>query len=182
MDIGKEMRLLEALRNGSEKAFESVYRKHRAVFLNFGRKYGLNDPDLLDIYQEAYIVFYQNVVSGKLQELKSSIGTYILAIGKNKIREHLRRTGRLVHAETILDNQTEEESVFDGEEEMPTERQRILAHQFALLGKKCQEVLKWFYYQGYDIATIRKKGNYSSDNVVKSHKSRCLKTLKERMR
>jgi RNA polymerase sigma-70 factor (ECF subfamily) len=54
-----------------------------------------------------------------------------------------------------------------------------LKKYFDALGEKCQKILTLFYYQQYNIKEIMAEGNYNSENVVKSQKSRCLKTLKE---
>ena len=52
---------------------------------------------------------------------------------------------------------------------------------FGALGKKCQELLTLFYYRGYTIQEIMEAENYNSENVVKAAKSRCMKTLRERI-
>ncbi len=46
------------------------------------------------------------------------------------------------------------------------------------LGKKCQEIIRLFYFHRYSIAAIAEDLGYSNENVVRSHKSRCLKKLK----
>ena len=51
---------------------------------------------------------------------------------------------------------------------------------FSALGDKCKAVLKLFYYQDYTIEEITKILGYNSKDVVKSQKSRCLKSLKEK--
>lgn len=62
-----------------------------------------------------------------------------------------------------------------------TREQRLLKEHFKGLGAKCQELLTLFYYRGYTIQEIMEKGDYNSENVVKAAKSRCMKTLKERI-
>jgi DNA-directed RNA polymerase specialized sigma subunit len=47
------------------------------------------------------------------------------------------------------------------------------------LGTRCQEVLKMFYYENLSIEEIKNRLNYTSKDVVKSQKSRCIKQLKE---
>jgi len=62
-----------------------------------------------------------------------------------------------------------------------THEQQLLRTHFSGLGKQCQELLNLFYYRGFTIKDILAHSNYNSENVIKSAKSRCLKTLKERI-
>ena len=174
--------LLDSLKNGSETAFTAVYEDNRDLFLNFGRKYSLGDEDLLDVYQDAYIAFYENIRSGKLVELKSTISTYLISIGKYKIMERLRKNNKKVKGESILnlvhevDHEVEE---FELEKQELSNQQKVLQLYFETLGEKCQEILKMFYYKNYSVKQIMVEGGYNSENVVKATKSRCMKTLKD---
>ena len=58
--------------------------------------------------------------------------------------------------------------------------QQKLLRNFNLLGEKCQEILNLFYYKSLTIDEIVQVQGYENKNVVKSQKSRCLKSLKER--
>lgn len=182
MEKPSEQLLFDSLKNGSETAFTSVYENNRELFLNFGRKYGLGEDDLLDVYQDAYIAFFENIQNRKLVVLKSSISTYLISIGKYKIMERLRKNNKQVNNEVILNlvHETDDEiENFDIlHEELSTE-QKVLQLYFETLGEKCQEILKMFYYKSYNIKQIMTEGGYKSENVVKSQKSRCLKTLRE---
>ena len=72
-------------------------------------------------------------------------------------------------------------STFEMERPGLTTEQQLLQKYFGTLGKKCQELLTLFYYRGFTIQEIMEAGGYNSENVVKSQKSRCMKTLKERI-
>lgn len=177
-----DLLLFDSLKNGSETAFTAVYENNRSLFLNFGRKYGMDDDTLLDIYQDAYIAFFENIENGKLFELKSSISTYLISIGKYKIMEQLRKNSKKVDGDTILNLADEidtEIEAFDIVREELSPEQKVLQLYFETLGEKCREILTMFYYKSYNIKQIKAEGGYNSENVVKSQKSRCLKTLKE---
>jgi predicted DNA-binding protein YlxM (UPF0122 family) len=55
----------------------------------------------------------------------------------------------------------------------------LLRAHFKKLGKKCQEVLTLFYSRGLSIDEIVEHSDYTDGSVVRSQKSRCLKTLKD---
>ena len=59
-----------------------------------------------------------------------------------------------------------------------TEEQEQLRKAFKVLGQKCKDVLTLFYYRGFDLEEIKNSLNYTNKDVVKSQKSRCLKTLR----
>ncbi|SIT12690.1 RNA polymerase sigma factor, sigma-70 family [Zobellia uliginosa] len=175
---------LEELQAGSEETLRKVYEDNRSKFLNFARRYKLTEEENIDIYQDAYIVFYENIMNGKLENLTSSISTYLFSIGKYLIFDRMRKNKKTVSGSydlTRVGEPDEQLSTLDLERSDLTREQKLLQKHFKDLGAKCQELLTFFYYRGYTIQEIMKAGNYNSENVVKSAKSRCMKTLKERI-
>jgi RNA polymerase sigma factor (sigma-70 family) len=72
-----------------------LYDKYKPVFMQFARKYFAVDRDTAeDIYQESFIVLYENIRENKFRESSVSIQTYLFAIGKNKLLNHLRDNDR----------------------------------------------------------------------------------------
>ncbi|MDX1271186.1 RNA polymerase sigma factor [Bizionia paragorgiae] len=176
---------IEDLKKGSEIIYKTIYENNRTKFLNFARRYGLEDDDIVDVYQDAYIAFYNNVMSGKLETLTSSVSTYIISIGKFMIFDKLKRnkTVRTVDFDvSVLQKNANIVDAMDIETEALTVQQRLLKKHFKTLGRQCQELLTLFYYRGFTIKEILNHGSYNSENVVKSAKSRCMKTLKERIK
>ncbi|GAA3628005.1 RNA polymerase sigma factor [Flavivirga jejuensis] len=176
--------LFNSLKEGSDDDFKKVYNDNRPMFLNFAKKYGIAEEDILDIYQDAYIVFYENIQTGKLAELRSSLATYLMSIGKYMILDKLRKNKKKVDGYQILERVEEvdlELDFFDIIQPKLSKEQVLLKDYFDKLGERCQQILTWFYYKKYNIKEIMSAGNYKSENVVKSQKSRCLKTLKESM-
>lgn len=174
---------LDDLRKGSDKALKSVYESNRNKFLNYAKRYNLIEEDILDIYQESYIIFYNNITNGKIKEFTSSISTYLISIGKYLILDKLKKNKKTVTSEhdvTLLKKEKFEELNIE-HDELSTKQQLLYKH-FETLGNKCKELLTLFYYRGYTIKDILELGSYNSENVVKSAKSRCLKTLKERIK
>ena len=177
--------LFSALKDGSESAFKKVYQENRLPFFNFAIKYGIESHEAKDIYQDAYVAFYENIRRGKLSELRSSISTYLMSIGKYMILDNLRKQQKKVRSEKVIAQVQavdEEVGVLDIEREELNPRQLVLRRYFERLGEKCKKILTLFYYNKYSIKEIMEVGNYNSENVVKSQKSRCLKTLKDAIR
>ncbi|MGJ8594198.1 MAG: RNA polymerase sigma factor [Aquaticitalea sp.] len=175
----------EDLRHGSDRLFEQIYEENRAHFVNFAKRYNLPYDDVIDVYQDAYITFYNNVMNGKLQTLTSSISTYLFSIGKYMIYEKLKKNKKKVSADYNLERVRSDDEVMSTieiEDEPLSVEQELLAKYFNTLGKQCQRLLTLFYYRGYNIKDIMKAENYNTENVVKSQKSRCMKTLKDKIK
>ncbi|WP_299125242.1 sigma-70 family RNA polymerase sigma factor [uncultured Winogradskyella sp.] len=175
---------LKDLKKGSDDILRLVYEDNRPKFLNFAKRYNLPEEDLVDIYQEAYIAFYDNVMNGRIKEFTSTISTYITSIGKYMIFDKLKYNKRIVHPDfdiSVLNNKDDLIDTLDIDNENLTTEQQLLYKHFSTLGKKCKELLDLFYYRGFTIKDILMHTEYNSENVIKSTKSRCMKILKERI-
>ena len=177
-EANKNIRL-EALRKGDSSVLETIYKSNRSTFLNFAHGFGINHEDALDIYQDTIIAFRENVISGKLTELKCAPSTYLCAIGKYKIFQLLRRQkpnsldGKVIVEET---NEVMDVNLF---EEEYTNKVEMIGEQLKKLSNRCREILTLFYYEGYTLDEIAAILDYSNKLVLKSQKSRCLKQLKD---
>src|SRR5690554_232702 len=174
MDKGN--RLIKLIKTGDKTSLESVYTLYKKEFLLYSNRFSLSHEDALDIYQDTIIALYNNIMSGKLKMLSCSLKTYLFTIGKYQIYNRLK-------AKTILEDMADYEFLLpeESEEAFLLREENITALQKAYkgLGGKCQEVLRLFYYQNYSLEEIKNNLDYTSKDVVKSQKSRCLKQLKE---
>ncbi len=176
---------LEDLRKGSDTVLKKVYEDNREKFLNYAKRYNLSEDENIDVYQDAYVIFYNNVMSGKIDSFTSSISTYLFSIGKYLIFDIMRKNKKKVSGDfdlSLVGTEDELVSTMEVEPSGLTAEQELLQKHFTALGKKCQELLTLFYYRGYTIQEIVVDGDYNSENVVKAAKSRCMKTLKERIK
>ena len=175
---------LEDLRKGSDTLLRRVYEENRDKFLNFAKRYNLSEDENIDIYQDAYVIFYDNIMSGKIESFTSSISTYLFSIGKYLIFDQMRKNKKTVgnnYDLSLVGEADEEVGYFERDRPELTTEQRLLQKHFGSLGPKCQELLTLFYYRGFTIQEIMEAENYNSENVVKAAKSRCMKTLRERI-
>ncbi|EGV44083.1 sigma-70 family RNA polymerase sigma factor [Bizionia argentinensis JUB59] len=185
MESVQENITVEDLKEGSDLLFKRIYEDNRDKFINFARKYRLSEDDTIDVYQDAYIIFYNNVMQGKVEVFTSSISTYLFSIGKYLIFDKMKKNNKTINPDfdlsLIRERDTLVDASFDLDQDELTTEQVLLKKHFSTLGKKCQELLTLFYYRGYTIKDIILASDYTSENVVKSAKSRCMKTLKERI-
>ncbi|MEN8186313.1 MAG: sigma-70 family RNA polymerase sigma factor [Bacteroidota bacterium] len=171
-------KILELLKRGDKAMLEKIYVENRETFINFSKKFGISEFDAADVYQDAIIVFRENAMNGKINSLESSISTYLFAIGKYKIFQTLRANSNIdLDSDLELDEKNIEFDVNLFDEKL-TKEQRVVAKYFKMLGERCKEILTLFYYQGYTLGEIAVILEYSTKEVLKSSKSRCIQKLK----
>src|ERR1043165_2038419 len=90
-----ENQILERIRLGGQSELGMVYEEYRSEFIQWiTREFQCSTDDSKDIYQLTILIFYDNVMSGKLEHLVSSIKTYLFGIGKNVARDSMRKAQR----------------------------------------------------------------------------------------
>jgi len=176
-----EKNQIRVLINSKPKEISQLYNNYRDEFLNFGKKFGLNYDDLVDIYQESFIALRKHALNGNLETVKSSLKTYLFGICKFMIFDLLKeRKKTILYDATIHNaNDTIELISFKKEEIELTREHNLLMTNFKKLGKKCQKLLTLFYSKGLTIDEIVECTNYANGGVVRSQKSRCIRTLKD---
>lgn len=175
--MNKDHQLIALIKSGDKQALEKVYLRYKKEFILFSRRFSLPEEDVTDIYQDSVIALYENICSGKLDALAGSLKTYLFAIGKYKIYNVSAVKQKFSPVE-VPDWEPSEEMEMIGIE-VDQERQMKLQLAYRGLGKKCQEVLGLFYYEGLSLDEIKARLNYTSKDVLKSQKSRCIKQLKK---
>ena len=105
----------------------------------------------------------------------SSVKTYLFGIGKNMIFTSLKKQQKL-YPESSIQHEYEEIEIEQPEE---TNESKLLSKAFKNLGEKCQEIIRMFYYRNLSVKEIVELSHYKDENTVKSHKSRCMKSLRE---
>lgn len=167
--------LYERLLSADESAMVDLYDSYRGEFLNFFKSYNINEESILDIFQDAVIVVYQKVYVENLKLSSSTLKTYLFGIGKHKVYDYFKK-------KKITNDNIKQLKVEDRNFEIddaPNVYEQTLAKNLSLISESCQQVLKLFYYRGLSIKDIVAQTDYKDENTVKSHKSRCLKKLKE---
>jgi len=174
-----EDKIIRLLRLGDNATFQKIYIENRRPFIKYAKKFNVDENEAADIYQDSIIALRENAIEGKLNNLESNISTYLFAIAKNKIYRFHREKSKLSFDEDLTLNEKNIEIDVDLFGKKLTNEQEVLRTWFPKLGERCKEVLNLYYYQGFNLDEITQILNYSSKQVLKSQKSRCVKKLKE---
>lgn len=174
------MRVIDGLKKGDEQFLKTFYYKHREAFLQYAQKFPLDEHDKVEVYQDAILALQAHAIKGNLDQLKSTIKTYLFSIAKFKIYDKLKKS-KAVKLEAFKaeyqDQFVYEEAWLD--DSVISLRQKLMQSAFLKLGNKCQELLTLYYYRGLSIKEICESMSYNNSNVVKAKKSQCLKKIKE---
>ena len=158
---------------------KKLYEDFRDQFFGFGRRYQLDDSDLSDIYQEAFLALRKHALSGRLEKVNCSMKTYLFQIGKHMIYDLFKYKGRNLPYEANLHIAGEEEIEVDIQQgDALSSQQRELRIRFKNLDEKCRKLLTLYYYRGLTLEEIAPVAGLRNANVVKVQKHRCLEKLR----
>ena len=168
--------VIALLKKEDERTVRKLYDENKKGFLIFANRYNLNSEDVLDIYQDAVIALIENAKKGKIDALQSSISTYLFGIGKFMIFQKLKKEKKTFSKDDFSNLEYVDEDYNEEENNI-----QIILLQKALnkIGGQCKKVLQLFYYEEKNLDEIQEELGYTSKDVLKSQKSRCLKQLKD---
>jgi RNA polymerase sigma factor (sigma-70 family) len=177
MSKQNHLTVIEQLKRGDEKTIHKIYVDYKNGFSLFANKYDLSADDLLDVYQDSIIALCENAKKGTIDNLESSLSTYLFSIGKYMIYRRLKAQNKRISID--YDNQLPQVIEDEYEEVYDEDKTILLQENFKKLGEQCQKVLRLFYYEEKKLDEIQIELKYTNKDVLKSQKSRCLKQLKD---
>ena len=171
---------LSGFKAGKKEAVNVLYDEYRPVFVKWLiRKYQCMEDEAVDVFQDSIIALYKNAQLGRLDDLKSSVQTYLFAIGKNVYLNRLRKRKELVSDEALSSVETNEQGI---EQKLQSnDRKKLIAKLLNQMKDPCKSILYLFYYRRYSIEAIQKAMKYNSIDVVKTQKKRCIRGLEKRI-
>lgn len=170
-----------------DKFADKEWRKN-IVFLQ--KYFGLCEEDCEDVFQEAFITLYENIQSGKLLELTSSLSTYFTGICKNKAQEHLKGSKKTVNVDkemsiSLMSGDVDVKkldtllALEDDSEVIKEQKEQLVREIVTNLPSPCNELLWGFYRDNLTMKALADMYNYS-EGSVKVTKHRCCEKFRNR--
>ncbi len=170
--------IITGIRNHNSKILQYTYDTYYPIIEGYIiHNQGTRDQ-AKDVFQEAMIIVYKKVKSGKL-ELSCKFGTYLYAICKNiwiqerkkyLLRaEKLRQQPLVVHDPGPADDPLLQNHLTD-----------IFNKHFSELSEDCQKILSMFF-NNFTVEDIRIAMNYKDLHHAADRKYRCKKSLIKRI-
>ncbi|MFH2143719.1 MAG: sigma-70 family RNA polymerase sigma factor [Bacteroidota bacterium] len=170
--------LISRLLKKDDFVLRIIYKKNFPVINKFIKNNSGSDEESEDIFQEAMIIFYNNIRKpGFILECK--IKTYIYSVSRRLWLNELKRKGN------SLNNISEFESFvkFNDEEENDFEENdnklKNMDLSLQLLGEPCKSVLTKYYIENMSMQEIAEIMNYTNKENAKNQKYKCLQRLKK---
>ena len=171
---------IKMVKRGNSKALELLYRAYRQDFVTWICKTTSCERHMaVDIFQESALVIYKNAKAGRLDNLKSSIKTYLFAVGK-RVYLFLQRKQKVAMESLEMENiPLEKLLILPKEPDLMNKRQKMVSKLLTKMRYPCREILLLYYYRGFDLKEITEELEYKNVNVIKVLKFRCMNTLRK---
>ena len=185
-----EKRGLDLFPNGD---LEKFFREERVKILKYlVARYGLNQENAEDCFQEGSFAVWKNVKEGKLtkENLNCSLSTYLTrcccnhathllnvkssSLAFEDIEYHIDEDGEVVGADQA-------EDVSEEDEQTKNELVEVLEEVMDDLPESYRQILWAHYRDKLSMEEMAIKFGYSNANTMKTIKNRCLNALKEKM-
>lgn len=174
----------------SDTALDSFIKSQRDRTITYlQRNFSISKTECEDIFQDSFIILYQNAQEGKLDNLTSFISTYFMAICRNKTMELLRTKGKYIHAPIdddiqkstpFLESKINKVLSFDSDDASIEQKEALVRDIVKDLPSPCNELLWGFYRDGLSMKDLAERYGYSNENTVKVTKHRCCDKFKKR--
>lgn len=172
---------INELKISENKTLKDIYVNHRIPLINqIKRKYNLQDEEAKEIFQLCVIVFYDNVMTGKLDTLSVGLKSYLMGVAHNKVYETYRSKRKEVKCKSAFTSMISSIIQSDTEQtETAQKRIKSIIEGIQHIGDPCRTILQMFYYKNRSIKDITLHFNYKNENTTKSLKYKCVQRIKK---
>jgi len=177
MSSGKINKLQKEFISGNAVGLKDLYQELRGDIVAILISKAMIDPKEAESYfSSALVLFYENVTSGKLNEVRS-IKNYICGIALNLIRQEIlmksNMSKRVEEIRLLLYDREKSSRSRKYKEHLKSSCKNALVK----LNAKCKRIIIAYYIDGLSMKEIAKALNLSSGDVAKTLKRRCYKQL-----
>lgn len=175
-----ENSIIERISSGDIVDLAHIYKFYRVEFISWIIKtYSCTPDEAKDIYQFSILVFYENIKNGRLRQLKSSIKTYLFAIGKNKVMEEKRARNKFIYQEDNTNTIKDDPIATEEMDERHENQLKTVEKCLKILGEPCKSILEQYYYHKKSMEEITSTLDYKNADTVKNLKYKCINRLRK---
>ncbi len=166
------------MKKGDKKAFNTMYLAFRPAFLAFfSSKYSLEKEVCFDLYQQTMLQVYENILQGKLDDIQSTLKTYVFGVGKNiSSNESRYKKVRINHKDSVRDYIVQTQVEYT---EVDKELIKRVMKKIKEMKEVCQKLLIGYYVENKKTIELQYELKFSSEQGVRTQKSRCLNYLRK---
>lgn len=168
-----------------------IKKQRDKAYIFLQKSYQLEKDDSDAVFQDSLIILWEKLKDVDEQGIinMTSTSTYFLAICKNKARELLRDSNKMIHAidddeqDFSRTTQYKQENInflltLDHESDIIRQEEEDRLHQLVKnLPEPCEGLLWGYYRDELSLKELAEKFDYKSEGTVKVTKHRCLQKL-----
>ncbi|WP_448518178.1 RNA polymerase sigma factor [Rhodoflexus sp.] len=183
-----EDKLVAALQQGSQKAEEYLYKKHKSMVINLILQKGGTADEAEDIYQETILVAMEKISSPDFIR-QAQLKTFIYSIAKNKFRKEIRdnpdRKGVPIQTGEGDDDEPGMLEKYLGapaneDSEWYEEQMQLLRQEMSKIGETCRQLLEaWYERKWGDSNELAAQFGKSSGEALKMSVHKCREKLRK---
>ncbi len=175
-----DARILQLIRSGDENALVELYRSNRRSITAFVTRNSGSTDDAEDMLQEALIVLWERVRSGRF-EPTAAISTFVYATVRNMWLRKLAASRREVRGDEDPDGQPDA-GASPLEAMIGDEQAALIRDALDALGEPCRTLLLLFYWDELSMEEIAGRMGFANAETAKSKKYQCKKALESLLR
>ena len=169
--------LVVLIKNNDSTVLQQLYGKNYVKVRSYVLKNNGDEQQAKDIYQEAFLAMWRNIKDDKFAvDTKGNIGGYIFQIAKFKWLDYLR--SKEFRSTTFINRDIEFEEPQSDEDEAKRIKIKQIMNAVDQLGKKCQNLLKLFYFEKKSYKEIAKIVGMDEASA-RNAKYRCQEKLRK---
>ena len=168
---------LIGVKENNEHIVRFLYKLHFPMVLNFILSNNGSEEEAKDVYQDAFIVLFNNV-KRKEFKLECKLKTYIYSIVRrlwlNELKLKKLNIGDIFDVEGFVSiSKEEEKSIYNNNRNF-----QLMHESLTELGEPCKTILTDFYVNKASMSEIVDRMGYTNTDNAKNQKYKCLKRLK----
>lgn len=168
------------------EAVRSLYEKARIVTKVLLRNGDYSKIDVESVFQSAIVTVVLQIRQGRFSSedgkgfsLNVKLSTYFQAVFKYQLYNESKKLYN--QNEELKDYDLEQIGGLEQEDELIKENDYLfLEEAIASLPEKCRDILEAFYFKKQSMKEIALRLTYSTEDVVKTVKYRCLERLRKK--
>lgn len=184
----RETDFIDRIKANDRTVLGELFLRYQRMVFSYITSHGGSEADAEDMLQEAIIVLWQKVCAPQKSgddgfKLTSKLGTYIMAIAKNKWMAELRKRKRYTADGNLtlpgVDSRGEpvDEAPSSLDCLLAEEKSQAVHNALQAINPNCKKLLLLFYFEERSMKDIAKQLGFANMDVAKSKKHQCKKSL-----
>jgi RNA polymerase sigma factor (sigma-70 family) len=178
-----DQEILEKINSKSNlnQALGQLYSSHYGMLEHYIIQNSGSADDAADLIQEVMLVFVKLVSEGKFRG-EASIKSFLYSICKNLWITELRKRKSTDARHQRYEGEKDQLDTDISTQISKNENLKFVMDLFEKLGEKCKQVLTLFYFEELAMKEICEKLDFSSEQVLRNKKYKCLQSLTEQVK